>query len=505
MIGICRYGNAVIAVALAFYFFLIPGTLVVRDIVDPNLRGPGIPKRAWELHRTLTPRYEKWARARVASGRAASLSLYDVPSTEWPMFGSVYYLWATESLQRAWEQDHSLSPVEPRVYARKTIEAAVDLVLDPVHHTWVRTHWGPGYMHRENVFFRTLIIAALTAHERLVGGGQHRALLQDQVDTLAAELDASPLGVLEDYPGECYPIDVLAAIACIRRADAVLGTDHSAFAARSIRAFSGKMLDQRGLIPYFVEATSGTQGEPSRGVGNSYVLIFAHELWPDVAAKWYSRYDKYFWQARWWAAGFREYPRELAQQDWSYDVDAGPIIAGFSPAANAFGLAAAKVNGRLDHAYVLASQVLTAAWPLPDGTLLGSRMLSNAAHAPYLGEACLLFILSQRPAPGMPIRLGGHAPGLVYIGLLFFFGTGAAIVIAAWRGVRRWRAGQLGQRVRAQRLQVVLWCVLVAGGLGFVAAGQVGVGMISLLAAQFLPRVGRPDGAGIGGAELRAN
>jgi len=70
------------------------------------------------------------------------------------MFGSVFYLAATENLQAAWERDHGLSAVAPAVYARRTIDAAVDLILDPVHHTWVRTHWGPDYLHRENVFFR---------------------------------------------------------------------------------------------------------------------------------------------------------------------------------------------------------------------------------------------------------------------------------------------------------------------------------------------------------------
>jgi hypothetical protein len=102
--GICRYGNGIIMTVIAVYFFLVPGMLVMRDIADPNMRTEGIPAIAWRIHRRLAPRIEKWARQRVASGKAAGLYLYDVPSTEWPMFGSVYYLWATESLQEAWEK-----------------------------------------------------------------------------------------------------------------------------------------------------------------------------------------------------------------------------------------------------------------------------------------------------------------------------------------------------------------------------------------------------------------
>ena len=31
---------------------------------------------------------------------------------------------------------------------------------------------------------------------------------------MCAALDASPTGLLEDYPSECYPIDVVCCIAC---------------------------------------------------------------------------------------------------------------------------------------------------------------------------------------------------------------------------------------------------------------------------------------------------
>jgi len=485
---LCRYVNCAILTFLAVYFFLIPGMIVWRDLSDPNIRGEGIPRIAWRIHGALTPRYGRWARERMASGKAGNLHLYDVPSTEWPMFGSVYYLWATEALQKAWERDNRLSPEAPRAYARDTIVAAVNLVLDPVHHTWVRTHWGDNYMHNENVFFRSLIIAALTAYEKLVGDGKHVALLRDQVDTLAAELDASPHGVLEDYPGECYPIDVFAAIACIQRADEVLGTDHSAFVSRAVRAFQGTMLDERGLIPYTVDDTTGKHYGPSRGVGNSYILIFANELWPGLAEEWYDLYEKHFWQERWWAAGFREFPKDMRGHDWLYDVDAGPVVAGFSPAANAFAVAACRVNGRLDHAYTITAQVLAACWPLPNKSLLGTRILSNLTHAPYLGEACMLFFLTQQPGTGVEIRTGGCKPALVYMGYLFYVGIGALILLGAFRSVRRWRSERERIMVPYQGLQFSIWIILLAVGLVLILTGRAGMGIIALLIAQMFPR-----------------
>ena len=488
-VGIRRCGNAFIFSALAFYFFILPGFILIHDLADPKLSGPGIPDVAWRVHRALTPRYEKWARDRVASGQASHLALHDVPSTEWPMFGSVFYLAATENLQDAWEKDHALAPIAPAVYARKTIDAATDLILDPNHHAWVKNHWGADYMHKENVFFRSMIIQALTSRENLLKDGKHMDILRDQVETLSAALDASPLGVLNDYPGECYPIDVFAAIASIRRADKILGTDHSAFVTRALRGFQGDMLDKRGLVPYSVNARTGCHHEPSRGIGNSYVLIYAPGLYPDVAKTWYAQYEKYFWQERMGCAGFREFPNNLPDRAFfSYDVDSGPILDDFSIAGNAYAIAACKVNGRFDRAFTIASQGLAASWCLPDGTLIGARLLSNLQHAPYLGEANMLFLLTRQPAPGVTPVTGGHVPRIVYIGLLVFWGIGATLIFLNIRNVRQPAERGIVSSPHTDRRQLAVWIGLLAIALVLFGAGYGMWAVVTLLVAQILPR-----------------
>jgi hypothetical protein len=479
--------NGLIVIGAAAWFFLLPGAILMRDLSDPALRQPvGIPRVAWRMHASLTPRYATWARARVESGRAAQAPLYDVVATEWAMFGSVFYLTATENLQREWEKHPGRpTPTAPAVYARETIEAAADLVLDPAHHTWVKTHWGADYLHRENVFFRAMLIQAMMARENLIRDGRDLPMLRDQVETLSSELDAAPHGLLNDYPAECYPIDVFAAVAMIRRADSLLGTDHSAFVERQRRAFSGSLVDACGLPGYFAAPKSGQLEDSSRGIGNSYVLIYCPELYPDWAPDWYDRYVKGFWQHRMGAAGFREYARDVPGKDWFYDVDAGPVIAGFGPAANAYGVAAARANGRFDNAWTLSSQVLAASWPLPGGVWLGARILSNAAHAPYLGEANLLFLFTTMPAPGVPIRTGGAMPLLVYLFLIGYIGLGLFAIVSGVRGLRRAGTMPLPPGIR---VQFVAWAVLLAGGVITFAFRQTGIGVILLLAAQFFPR-----------------
>lgn len=486
---VCRYGNAIIAIGLAFYFFLIPFAILVDAVSDSALRYPGIPHFAERLHRSLTPKYERWARERIGSGAATKLGIEEISATEWPLFGSVFYLWATEELQKDWEFAGENRGIAPAVYARDAIDAATALVLDEGHAAWVKEHWGDDYLHKQNCFYRMLLISAATSHEQLLGTGEHLDLLRDQVESLSTEIDASPIGLIEDYPYECYPGDVMMAVAAIRRADAVLGTDHSAFVQRAFRAFDDERFDETGLPPYAASAEDGKLSTCARGCSNSYVLIAAPELWPETAREWYARCEEHFWQRKAWAAGFREFPKGPYSVNWYADVDSGPVIAGYGAAASAFGIAAARANGRFDHAYPLAAEALVASWPLPDGTLLVPRILSNLADAPYLGEAAMLYCLTRQPVEGVEATTGGRMPPLVYIGLAAYPIVGLLIVGDSLLRVRRWRRSPRG--VPSAGAQLGVWAVLLATGvlLGILVSWV--YGLPAILIAQLLPRRGK--------------
>lgn len=429
-----------VAVALLLLFttvcFLIPGLLAVRDLRDLALAAPGISQRARDLHESLTERIAPWARARVASGEAAHAPLYDVPTTEWPIFTTVFYLNATEAL--------SEQGVDVR-YASESIEASRDLLMDPVHHTWVRAHWGDDYLHDNNVFFRSLLIAGLTSYLELTERGTSswradEAFLRDQVETLAAALDASPHGVLEDYPGETYPIDVMAAVAYIRRADEVLGTDHSAFVQRARRAFVSPYDDALGLVRFRVDLDGNAMPrdvQPGRGIGNSWVGIYAPELWPEDARRWHQVHTDEFWQERAWATGFREFRRGGPEGEFTFEVDAGPVLDGFGTSASAFGIAAARRNGRFDQAYELSAQMVATSWPWWGGELLLPQAFSHPC-APMLGESALAYFLTIQPAEGVPIVTGGSLTPLVWFSLSVYFGVFLfALRIALRRRTRR--------------------------------------------------------------------
>jgi hypothetical protein len=416
-------------VVAATYWFGVPGVLAVRHLRDPASQRGGLSAGALQLHRSVSERFAPWARARVASGDAAHIPLHDVPQNEWPIFSAVFFLSATESLR-----DQGVDVA----YAGPSVQAARDLIMDPVHHTWVRTHWGDDYLHDHNVFFRSLLIAGLTSYESLTHDGGDLAFLRDQVETLAADLDASPHGVLEDYPGETYPIDVMAAVAYIQRADRLLGTDHGAFVARARRAFVAPYDDDLGLVRFRVDLhgdDAPAPNQPGRGIGSSWVGIYAAELWPDDAARWHQTHTDHFWQDAGWAEGFREFRRGGPEGEWTFEIDAGPVVGGFGTSASAFGIAAARRNGRLDQAHTLTAQMFATSWPALDGSLRIPGMVSHPA-APLLGESALAYFLTLRPAAGAPVVTGGRITPLVWGALLFYFGVFALGLWLAYRVVR---------------------------------------------------------------------
>jgi hypothetical protein len=485
--AICRYGNFLIPAFLAFYLFIIPFAILLTWLDDPGLKGAAdVPRFTYGLHRRLSPRFEKWARQRIGSGKAEQLSVDQIAATEWPAFGSVFYLWATESLQQAWEKDKYLSAIAPKIYAAGAIDAAAALVTDPGNASWVKKQWGDEYLHKENVFYRMLLISAMTSYQKMLGGDKYLEPLRDQVETLSAEIDKSRYGLLDDYPGQCYPTDIVAAIAAIRRADGILGTDHSVFVARAIRGFEGKFVDETGLPPYHVDLRTGSI-DISRGCSNQWMTAWAPEIWPDRAKLWYDNFHQHFWQSKYGAVGFREFPRDYQQSDWHIDVDAGPVIGGFGAAACGFGVGASRANNRFDHAYPLGAEVLVMSWPLPDGTLFSARMLSNAAHAKYLGEAALLYSFTRTAAGSAVISRGGTLPDFVYYGFGAYLACGVLVLLADLWLLRWWRGRVILRRAPVGWLQVVVWAAMVIAGFAIGFIDNPAWAIVLLLAAQLLP------------------
>lgn len=466
----------------------MPGVIVIKYLSDPALLKNDIPQIAIQTHQSLTSKYGLWLQQRIESKKAAQLSTHNISGTEWPLFGTVFYLWATESIQRELTKKGVDSKFLPSTYAKDTLKLAAQFLVDPNQAKWVRDHWGDDYLVRENLFYRMLLISGLLSYQNILNNKTYEHMLREQVISLAKELDTSPYGLLDDYPGQCYPIDIIAAIAVIKRADVVLKTDHSEFVKKAVRAFQDARLDPQTLLPaYNVDSKTGVAFSGARGIGLSFMLIWAPELWENVAVDWYAKYKRSYWQERYGIAGFREFSNNNKSPDWWMDVDSGPVIAGFGIASTAFGLGAAKANNHINDAWILSSEIIPLSWPLWDGTLLGARLLSNVTDAPYLGEMALLFLFTRQPILEKEFHDMAFMPFIVYLIIALYFVLGIFLIWREIRVLKRWTLNIDRAIVTAFGIQITLWFSLLLFGLWLILSNNILFGVVACLGAGVFP------------------
>ena len=262
-----------------------------------------------------------------------------------------------------------------------------------------------------------------------------------QVEDLAADIDRSPVGLVDDYPEQCFPADVGVAIAMIRHADSALGTDRSAWARRAMR----RMLANFGgeLPPYMADDDSGRATAPSRGCTNGFFFSLVRECDPAGIDGLYRKYVDAFWQLGGGCAGWREFPADPAvapEAEWHLDPDSGPVIAGFGTSATGLGLGAARRHGDSERAGMLGAELIATALPLPSGRLLVPSLVADFEHAPLFPEIVMLHQLSIAD-PGAPAARGPVPPVVwVVLGSELLVGLlSLRVALRLLRGRRRTR------------------------------------------------------------------
>ena len=194
---------------------------------------------------------------------------------------------------------------------------AAEIVASPATGTWVKQKWGKGYVERENVFYRMLLILGLSSYEKITGETQYHAMMSHQRVTLADELAKAKFHLRDDYPGECYPADMLWGVAAIQRAAKLENTSHDELAKGLIASFDGPLMAPEGLPAFQADSRSGAIMQGARGCSNSGILLFTAELDQEVADRWYANYEKGFWKDNGWVVGFTEKLRIHTTNSWT--------------------------------------------------------------------------------------------------------------------------------------------------------------------------------------------
>lgn len=418
-----------VVVAMALALLIYPAGTICLVVTDSQLSKTGQCRLTPTWFKSASGRFLSWATTYLDTEYAKNLRHDNIPATEWPMFGAVFFLVTAEDLQA----EGKIDPTQGVV--REAVEKAAEIVASPVTATWVKTKWGNGYLERENVFYRMLFIMGLSSYERITGDSQYHTPMSAQRVALADELGKAKLHLRDDYPGECYPADMLWAVAAIQRAARLDGARHDELARNLMAAFDGPIKAPEGLPAFQADSRSGRIMQGARGCGNSGILLFASELDPTVAGRWYAAYEKNFWKDTGWVVGFTEMPRD--SRDGLMDVDSGPVLCGIGSVSSAFGIGAAKTVGRIDHAAPLTSETIACSWPTPFGFLVPGLMGRLAVQSWSLGEVAMLFSMT-RPTPAMVATpFEGHTPGIVWVMLVIYAGSGVFFIWFELRSVRR--------------------------------------------------------------------
>jgi len=179
---------------------------------------------------------------------------------------------------------------------------------------------------------------------RLAFGEDSYAGLNDRITAaLVRHIDASPIVLLETYPGEVYPVDNCFVIGSVGLHQRATGSDHGAAIRRWTERARAKYVDPDArLLIQAVDPADGSPADEPRGSGTALGLIALHYADPRLARELYEGLKASLAGSVLGFGAVREYPRRRTGRG---DIDSGPIVFGYGCSATGFSIAGARRYG----------------------------------------------------------------------------------------------------------------------------------------------------------------
>jgi hypothetical protein len=253
----------------------------------------------------------------------------------------------------------------------------------------------------QSLFLDGEIALMLASRRMLEEKAEYQPLLSERVNAIAERFKQSTHLALESYPDECWMFDHVVALAAIRIADYLEGTDHSEL-IRGWLAMARHDLVHResGLLV----SSFTTRGLPLDGPEGSTIWMVAHCLQlldEDFARDQYQRARRELGRTTLGFSYAREWP---VSWNGPADIDSGPIIPVFNISAGSSGMAFIGASAFQDQRFLssLAATLDFAAFPLrKSGSLkyCASNQVGDAAllYAGTLGPVWQKVNAARRP------------------------------------------------------------------------------------------------------------
>ncbi|MEA2028455.1 MAG: hypothetical protein U9N49_05720 [Campylobacterota bacterium] len=432
---------ASLMILLKFALFIYPAIIITLILFDPKLKTTGQSSLVPHWFGTTTYKFNHWAKEYIESKRATTYKSTDVAATEWPMFGAVFYLQSLRSLH-----EKGLIDIKQNHF-QQALQYAVTIVSSPDTATWVKKRWkkrylktGISYLESENVFYRMLLIMGLADYQAITKDKTYESLMNKQYLSLYDELLRAKYHVRDDYPDECYPVDVLWALEAIARANKLSQNpiDITPLKNAMLQTFDTTLKSKTSLPAFQVNSQTGAIIQEARGVGTSGMLFHVASLDINRAKKWYASYEEHFLKSSDWFTGFREFPKG---EPSFMDADTGPIINEYGSVASLFAIGSSKSVGRIDHSALLSIEAVAYAWPTPLGFLLPSLMGKVAVDSWALGDVALIYSMTREIKSDEVTAFEGSTPWSVWVILNLFLTLGSLLIWLEIRWIRKIRLG----------------------------------------------------------------
>lgn len=199
--------------------------------------------------------------------------------------------------------------------------------------------------------WRNQVLAALVDLEPL--DTALAAAFDTSSQVIAQAFAASPSPYLESYTQQAWPADAVVALHSLRLHERLRGADHGAVIARWVEQVRTRY-DSLDMVPHAWDPYTDAVHQNARGSSLALINVFLPDIDSALAAQQFRNWKGMFILERFGVPAVREHPIGNGAPG---DVDSGPLILGYGPAATIVGMATCKRNGDAFHATECARTV----------------------------------------------------------------------------------------------------------------------------------------------------
>jgi hypothetical protein len=320
--------------------------------------------------------------------RQAELRKMRNSNAEWDFMGRSFLVWslANMGLREPQAKEQYLAVIDQIIQETVKIEREQGIYVFLMPYAKVRPYV---VKPARSLFIDGEIALMMGARRMLQEEPAYKQPMTERLSRIEQGLRGNPVMALESYPDECWTFDHAVALAALKIADRLDGTDHSALCQAWISVAKQKLVHKAsGLLISAYE----TDGTPVYGPEGSTIWMVAHCLQvvdEPFAREQYQRARKELGRI---TLGFGYGTEWPASWDGPCDIDSGAVVPVFQVSAGSSGMAfmAASSFHDWDFLQALATTLDMAAFPsVKEGRLkyCASNQVGDAAmlYAAVLG------------------------------------------------------------------------------------------------------------------------